>query len=99
MSRAQARAEAEWARVQERTETRSTLERFNDTALEHLIALARIFAIAGVVLTVWLCPFLILWLGWLGVTLAVGHVVLTALSGWWGWWHMGNKEWLDGEGQ
>lgn len=97
--KARERAEAEWARERERVEGRTRVEAFNDRALEILIALARWYAVVGGVLLAWTAPLLAWWLGWSGVLLAGGHAVLVGVSGWWGWWHMGNKGWIDGQGQ
>lgn len=84
---------AEWARMQEREQGRTAVESFNDRALENLIALARWYAIGGLIALVWGTPVLVWQLGWLGAALSAGHAALVALSGWWGWWHYGNKTW------
>jgi hypothetical protein len=96
VSRARERAEAEWARVQERTETRTPIERFNDSALERLIALARWYAIGGTLAFVWLVVPVVWAFGWLGAAVCGLHAIAVAVGGWWSWWYMGNKEWVDG---
>lgn len=90
---ARARAETEWARVQERTEARSRVERFNDGALEVLILVARVYSVVGVVSVVWICPLLVMFFGLAGGIIAAGHVVLAFGGGYWSWWYYGNDEW------
>lgn len=93
MSRASQRAQTEWARMQETAQGRTRVESFNDRALETLIALARWYAIGGLIGLAWLGPWAIWWWGWFGVAVTLGHALLVGLAGWWGWWQYGDKQW------
>lgn len=91
--RARERAQAEWARLQPVAPTRDEVQAANDDSLEWLIYRVRR-------LSVWLALVELVWLEAAAITgnwhtwLAAGlHGAVTALAGWFGWWHYGNAEW------
>lgn len=90
---ARQRAKTEWSRMQDVPEGRTRVQAFNDGSLELLTAAARIYSLFGVILGIWLCPLVGIWLGPVGWAMAAAHVLLVAVSGWWGWWEYGDDNW------
>jgi len=94
VSSARDRAQAEWARVQERPAIRDRFQRFNDGSLELAIAVARSCSLLGVVASSFvLLPVAAVFADWrLWLTTGI-YAVASVGIGYWGWWHYGNPEW------
>lgn len=71
----------------------SAPRRFNDDSLEWAIAGARIACAALALVWVVAVFVAIIDASWQAVGMAVAALVLAGLSGWWGWYVMGNQEW------
>lgn len=73
--------------------TRPAVSRWNDQAMEWLIAVLRV---GSVIAAMALC-FQMVWLAATlqlsGVCPALVEAVIAAVAGYLGWWHFGNEEW------
>jgi len=93
VSTARDRAQAEWARVQERTADRSRVQQWNDVALEAAIFAARLGSAAGVGTLAPLVPLSVVVNDWRYYAAVVLWAAVVFAGGWWGWWYYGNAEW------
>ena len=97
---ARARANVEWARVQERAQMRNRVERLNDGSLEWLILINRAASVVGALGVLAFVSAGILYGDWRVFAVAGVQAVATLATGWFGWWHYGNPEWRShGPGQ
>jgi hypothetical protein len=70
-----------------------TPRRFNDEALEWLLALLRGASMALFLLFLGACIWLAGWPSERRIALALVLLLLTGATGYAGWWHFGNEEW------
>lgn len=93
MTRARERAEAEWARTQERTAARDRVQQWNDGSLEVAILMARVGSGAGLFVFAVLGPVAVIINDWRGYAAVALWAAAVLAAGWWGWWYYGNVDW------